>query len=315
MANPQVEEGYIRIANEIWDQLTMRDFTKRQRAIIDLVLRLSYGCGKKYAHIPTLNSFALAGVRPNHIRAELEKLEAARVLTWDREAMLFEFNKRYSQWGIPVIQTADNDKLGELIALNLSGRLPKTGSKGEKALPETGSPGDENDTDTSQNGKSDFPKQEHDTSQNGKLVLPEMGTSTPSKAFGDAPFQPPKDKVKDKLKTSKDSKVLTHSLGVKQITSHYHKRIGMLGPTQYEKLRFWHEEKGMEPDAICHAIDVTAEQAERPGISYIEGVLRNWYNDGVRTLADIKSREPPKTEEDFIAAIRAKVARAEEVFT
>lgn len=100
----------------------------------------------------------------------------------------------------------------------------------------------------------------------------------------------------------------------------YHKRIGMIGPTQYEKLRFWHIEKGMEAAVVCLAFDAAIKEATRTNdpkkrrMSYIEGILRNWYNDGIRTLADLKSREPPKTEEDFIAAILAKAAQAEEVF-
>ena len=71
----------------------------------------------------------------------------------------------------------------------------------------------------------------------------------------------------------------------------YHKRIGMIGPTQYEKLRFWIEEMGMEGAVVALAIEETVRSAEVPRISYLEGILRNWYNDGIRTLADLHERK------------------------
>ncbi|HEX6971770.1 MAG TPA: DnaD domain protein [Limnochordia bacterium] len=67
----------------------------------------------------------------------------------------------------------------------------------------------------------------------------------------------------------------------------YHKKIGMLGPTQFEKLRFWVEEQGMAGEVVALAIEETVRQAPHPRIGYLEGILRNWYNDGVRTLDDL----------------------------
>lgn len=71
----------------------------------------------------------------------------------------------------------------------------------------------------------------------------------------------------------------------------YHKRIGMIGPTQYEKLRFWVEEMGMEGAVVAVAIEETVRSAEVPRISYLEGILRNWYNDGIRTFAELQERK------------------------
>lgn len=68
----------------------------------------------------------------------------------------------------------------------------------------------------------------------------------------------------------------------------YHKRIGMMGPTQFERLRFWVEEQGMEGAVVALAIEETVASAEVPRISYLEGILRNWYNDGIRTLAHVQ---------------------------
>ncbi|HET7558754.1 MAG TPA: DnaD domain protein [Limnochordia bacterium] len=67
----------------------------------------------------------------------------------------------------------------------------------------------------------------------------------------------------------------------------YHRRIGLLGPSQYERLRFWIDEQGMRGDVVALAIEETMRGAKRPSIAYLEGVLRNWHNDGVRTMQDL----------------------------
>ncbi len=67
----------------------------------------------------------------------------------------------------------------------------------------------------------------------------------------------------------------------------YHQKIGLMGPMQFEKLRFWVEEKGMAAEVVVKAINETARSADRPRMQYLEGILRNWYNDGIRSYADL----------------------------
>lgn len=78
---------------------------------------------------------------------------------------------------------------------------------------------------------------------------------------------------------------------LKAVVEIYHKRIGMLGPSQFEKLRFWVEEQGMEAEVVALAIEETVTSAENPRINYLEGILRNWYNSGIRTLTDLMANE------------------------
>lgn len=76
--------------------------------------------------------------------------------------------------------------------------------------------------------------------------------------------------------------------GLRAVVAFYHQRIGLLGPTQFEKLRFWIEEMGLSSDVVALAIEETVQNAKTPSIHYLEGVLRNWYNQGVRTVADLQ---------------------------
>lgn len=116
----QLENGYIRIANEIWDEIIRRDFSKRQKDILHLILRLSYGCNKKVAHIPLLQDFSLCGVTPNHITEELKYLKNCKVIDWDRSDMVFSFNKNYEVWQMSPVKKWDDDRFKELVHMNLT---------------------------------------------------------------------------------------------------------------------------------------------------------------------------------------------------
>jgi len=78
MASPQTENGHVRIATELFNQILMRDFTKRQRAVLDLIIRFSYGCNKKTAYIPKLRYFEIGGVHQKKAAAEIRELVGER---------------------------------------------------------------------------------------------------------------------------------------------------------------------------------------------------------------------------------------------
>ena len=126
MANPQLGNGYVGIANEIWDEIIRRDFSKRQKDILLFILRLSYGCNKKTALIPKLKYFVLCGIGPTHIKKELTDLQKRNVIDWDRETMVFSFQKDYERWNLSSVRDWDKAQFNELLAVNLKPKnLPK----------------------------------------------------------------------------------------------------------------------------------------------------------------------------------------------
>lgn len=175
-ANPQVENGFIRIANEIWDELIRRDFTKRQKDIMQFIWRLSYGCRKKSAKVPLLKDFAMCGVLPSHISTELRYLEQCKVITWDRSTNTFEVNKNYDSWQVNPVKGWDEKRFRELIHENIS------------------------QDSTYQNGESDLPKQEVYTYQKGKSDLPKQEVEEGSNPCGSKAEDVSKDSIKDSIK-------------------------------------------------------------------------------------------------------------------
>lgn len=114
MANPQPDE-FTKIANELFAAIMQTDFSKRQRKIIDLVIRMSYGCNKKYALLRHID-FELVGVSKTDIKKELEYLKAAKVLQIDGEC--FVLNKDYDQWRVDLVRGSSSERLAQVLKRN-----------------------------------------------------------------------------------------------------------------------------------------------------------------------------------------------------
>jgi len=123
MANPQPTDSHLRLAVTIQDELTIRDFTKRQYKIINLILRVSWACGKKYAVIPQYTKyFKACGIYKSDIRKELNMLIKNRVIFWEQNTNIFEFNKNFDEWLIPYHPNTEKSLIQELIKFNLKNK-------------------------------------------------------------------------------------------------------------------------------------------------------------------------------------------------
>lgn len=75
---------------------------------------------------------------------------------------------------------------------------------------------------------------------------------------------------------------------LERVLDRFHNRIGILGAQQIMTLREWIEDRGLAAEVLEAAIEKVAESGKRT-FNYLEGVLRNLYNSGVRTLADMEA--------------------------
>lgn len=119
MANPQPDK-FTRISNELYEAIMQTDFSKRQRKILDLVIRMSYGCGKKWALLRP-SDFQVVGVYKGDVRTELTYLATAKVLVVDGERIAL--NKDYDQWRVSLVKTGTPDRFQEILKRNLSGEV------------------------------------------------------------------------------------------------------------------------------------------------------------------------------------------------
>ncbi|MNW47208.1 Bacteriophage replication protein O [compost metagenome] len=195
MANAQPENGFVRLANDIWNELIRRNFTKRQKDILLFIWRLSYGCNLKEAFIPKLKDFEICGIPATHIKKELLFLENAKVISWNKDEKLFAIKKDYDLWQISPVMGWDPERLDFLIHQNLK---RKTSQNVNLSEGHNGSPSQEDNSKTSQNVKPDFTK--HEDLEGENFTKREVeGNPNPcgSKAEGAS-----KDMFKDNIKDS-----------------------------------------------------------------------------------------------------------------
>lgn len=117
MANPQPSDAHLRIAHSIQEQIMVSNFTEQQRRILDLILRLSWGCGSKVAHIPHQNTFELVGVGNNKIKSHLVWLESAGVI--GRDGCFYWICKDYDKWRVSRALEYTPAKVAELVTFNI----------------------------------------------------------------------------------------------------------------------------------------------------------------------------------------------------
>ncbi|MBA7570100.1 hypothetical protein ES708_11847 [subsurface metagenome] len=173
MAKPQPTDAHLRIAHSITEAIMLRDFTKRQRKILDLILRLSWGCNEKYAYIPRQRDFSTVGVHEVDIKKELDWLCESHIIFRDGE--LYAFNKNFDAWQVSRVKPYQPQELSKLLSLNLGKDRPQ--------LSET----------LSQN----LVKHEVSTKRNTKFATPKLATAKERGGEGGVnPPSPPKERLK-----------------------------------------------------------------------------------------------------------------------
>ena len=101
--NPQVEDGYTRIANEIMEALAKYRIPGNQMQCLLVIFRQTYGWQKKTADI-SLNEFAKStGLHRANVHRSLKILESHNMIGVvkgdNTSSATYSFNKKYKTWG------------------------------------------------------------------------------------------------------------------------------------------------------------------------------------------------------------------------
>lgn len=101
MGNPQTEDGYTRIANELLDAVIACRFSARQFAIVMAVIRRTYGFNKKSDEISLSQFESMTGIAKRNVCVVLQELQDMGVLlvAEGHSARNISINKSYKKWG------------------------------------------------------------------------------------------------------------------------------------------------------------------------------------------------------------------------
>lgn len=102
--------------------------------------------------------------------------------------------------------------------------------------------------------------------------------------------------------TAADSRLDT---ALSEIVQHYEKTLGTFPRSALDKLQRWRE---VYPAEIIHAaIDEAAENNVR-NWRYVDGILKGWQADGVRTLGDVEARRDARKKPEPSLACERRMA-------
>jgi phage replication O-like protein O len=136
MANPQLEQGYTRIANEIMDALAKYQLNGTQWRILIVVFRYTYGFARKDHDLSETFISNITGIHRKQIGRELSVLIKNKLLIVKKPASftssrILAFNKDYESWEGVSTKTLTGDKNAtpnELVELTGSGLVDPTGN-------------------------------------------------------------------------------------------------------------------------------------------------------------------------------------------
>lgn len=123
MANPQLEHGYVRIANRLDEAITFAPFSGTQTKLVRAILRLSYGWRQKTVRLSLADLTARIGIAvprdgraPGHVRRAMAELVAAGVVievekgTGKRPGAI-AIRKNFAMWGKFAVDPAALEQL------------------------------------------------------------------------------------------------------------------------------------------------------------------------------------------------------------
>lgn len=109
MASPQIENGFTRISNELFQALIRADFSKHSPLPLKLVMcviRKTYGYNKKIDRIPLSQFQKMTGSSRSNVNHWLKALVSMLVLVTELkpEGRYYGLNKDYTQWLVPTLE-------------------------------------------------------------------------------------------------------------------------------------------------------------------------------------------------------------------
>jgi len=120
MANPQTENGYTQIANELLDHLIQIHLAPNQWQVLLCVIRKTYGYKKKVDYIANFQISEATGLHKSHVSRAICLLEMMNLIT--RKGKYIGIQKDWERWR-KLSKLVTNGKLPELATLNTD--LPK----------------------------------------------------------------------------------------------------------------------------------------------------------------------------------------------
>ena len=102
MVSPQIENGYIKISNELFDALIAYRLSGEQRQVLDVIFRKTYGFNKKTDHIALSQFIEMTGINKQNVVRAINNLLSKKIITVikfdNKKGHIYEIVKDFTKW-------------------------------------------------------------------------------------------------------------------------------------------------------------------------------------------------------------------------
>lgn len=116
-ANPQLENGHTRIANELLETIIKYPFSATELKIVLFVVRSTYGWNKKEAIISYGMMAKGIGVDIRYVKRMINKLTKNRIISREKidNQNVLGLNKNYKSWQLWISDNIDVEKTTSMV--------------------------------------------------------------------------------------------------------------------------------------------------------------------------------------------------------
>lgn len=159
-----LEDGYTRIANDLFEAVMCADLTARQLKVVMAIIRKTYGFGKKLDRITNTQIAEMTGIHHTHVcKAKNEMIAMNIVISSGNKIGI---NKDFTEWNFNISQVS------ETLAKSANKTLAKTANSHKLSQLNT------KETITKEKKESNTPLTPHEV-KGGESVKPTKRKSTP----------------------------------------------------------------------------------------------------------------------------------------
>lgn len=280
MANPQKENGFTSIANEIIEALYKINLRPYETRVLLCIIRKTYGFNKKGDKIPVSQIEASTGIYKGHVSRALKELQARNIVTRSSNKYT-QINKNYDQWLHKQV-TISSDKVTQTsnYLLNKSDEIPENNQNShDQKLPKHAT----NEAKVTRLGQKvaqtcikKLPKQVD--SKDNKETIKRQGAAV-DENFNEEYFLNDDNQIKQELVDA------------------WQKNIGNIIPTSGESLCQW--QKDAPISWIVELIEKCHKDNIGKPIPYIQKVLYDWIENGKKSNKWDNKPEPEQPKRYF----------------
>ena len=180
MANPRIENGYVRIANELLEAICRLDVSGSEMRILLYIIRRTYGFNKDYAEIPLSEISAAVGMRREHIQKMLKRLSAKNIIDLRTNSgtkpQTISIVKNYEKWAVELCASCLLQKTATVASTVVQNGNSSVVQNGNSSVVQNGNSsvvqnGNSTYKDNKDNIKDNFKDRKKPFGRNGNVLL------------------------------------------------------------------------------------------------------------------------------------------------